>query len=346
MYDIIVLGAGPAGATAAKILAENGCRVLLAEKFKIPRYKSCSGQLIQKSLDLAKRYFGEEVPSSVTCTPPENRGMVFTDDTGRTFRFEQKGKNVWRSSFDAWLAEKAAAAGAVLRDGWNAISCAQEASCKPAVTVLFRAPDGTTCTEQANYVIDCEGVIGTIKRQLTGVNPDDITTFQTFHRGSIDLDPHYFYAYLQPELSEYDAWFNVKDNQLVLGVSVKNKERERYYHEQFLLFMKKNYGLKIDTTEKCDRWLMPRIKPGCNIDYGIGRVLFAGEIAGFLNPMGEGISAAMESAACAAGAILRHADDPAAVRAAYKEGTTPLIGYMKRQWSLVGNMAKTFAEMR
>ena len=226
------------------------------------------------------------------------------------------------------------------------IPCKQKASCRPAVTVLFRTPDGTTCTEQANYVIDCEGVIGTIKRQLTGVNPDYITTFQTFHRGSIDLDPHYFYAYLQPELSEYDAWFNVKDNQLVLGVSVKNKEKERYYHEQFLLFMKKHYGLKIDTTEKCDRWLMPRIKPGCNIDYGIGRVLFAGEIAGFLNPMGEGISAARESAACAAGAILRHADDPAAVRAAYKEDTTPLLGYMKRQWSLVGNMAKTFAKMR
>ena len=36
---------------------------------------------------------------------------------------------------------------------------------------------------------------------------------------------HYFYAYLQPELSEYDAWFNVKDEMLVLGVSVKDTSR-------------------------------------------------------------------------------------------------------------------------
>ena len=32
-----------------------------------------------------------------------------------------------------------------------------------------------------------------------------------------------WYAYLQPELSEYDAWFNVKDDLLVLGVPVKDK---------------------------------------------------------------------------------------------------------------------------
>lgn len=47
MFDVIVIGAGPAGSTAAKILAESGFKVLLTEKFAIPRYKSCSGQLIR-----------------------------------------------------------------------------------------------------------------------------------------------------------------------------------------------------------------------------------------------------------------------------------------------------------
>ena len=41
MYDVIVVGAGPAGCTAAKTLAEKGYKVLLVEKFKMPRYKSC-----------------------------------------------------------------------------------------------------------------------------------------------------------------------------------------------------------------------------------------------------------------------------------------------------------------
>lgn len=344
MYDVIVIGAGPAGATAAKILAEDGRKVLLAEKFKLPRYKSCSGQLIKKSLDLVERYFGESVPESVTCSPAENRGMFFTDDIGRTFLFEQPGLNVWRSLFDFWLAKKAEAAGAILQDGQIAISFLED--CPDMVTVLFRGADGRTHTEYARYVIDGEGVIGTLKRQLTGVKPDYITTFQTFNQGRINLDPHYFYAYLQPELSEYDAWFNVKDNQLVLGVSVKNKEKEQDYYKQFIHYLENHHGLKIDIQIKKDRWLMPQINPGCAIDYGVGRVLFIGEIAGFLNPMGEGISAAMESAFFAAKAILQHEDDPKLVLASYQKDTAALLSYMKRQWSLVGGMAKTFARMR
>ena len=55
-----------------------------------------------------------------------------------------------------------------------------------------------------------------------------------------------------------------------------------------------------------------------------GRVLFAGEVAGFLNPMGEGISTGRE---------------------AYRQSTENLKSYMQRQWSLVGGMAGTFREM-
>ena len=61
---------------------------------------------------------------------------------------------------------------------------------------------------------------------------------------------------------------------------------------------------------------MSHIRPGCCADYGIGRILFAGEVAEFLNPMGQGISAGMESGYCAAGAVVQHFDDPETVREA------------------------------
>lgn len=341
MYDVIVVGAGPAGCTAAKTLAEKGYKVLLMEKFKLPRYKSCSGQLIRKSLDLVREYFGEDVPELAMCTPTENRGMIFTDDKGETFRFEQSGLNVWRSSFDNWLAEKAAQSGAELRDGTSAIYAA-EISGAAAVTLK----GDSIYTEQARYVIDCEGAVGALKRKLLSTDRQYIRTFQTFNIGSVDLDYHYFYAFLQPELSEYDAWFNVKDEQIVLGVALKDTNKIDHYYTRFISYMERNYGLKIEKQIKVDKWIMPHIRPDYAIDYGTGRILFAGETAGFLNPMGEGISAALESGYCAAMSVINNFEAPDQTRAEYKERTSALHGYMKRQWQLIARMTDTFAEMR
>ncbi len=151
---------------------------------------------------------------------------------------------------------------------------------------------------------------------------------------------------MQPELSEYDAWFNVKDNQLVLGISVKDNSKTEYYYAQFISYMKDNHNLQINKQLKIDKWLIPHIRPSCTIDYCVGRILFAGEIAGFLNPMGEGISAGMESGYCAAKAILQHINDLDLIYANYQKSTEALHNYMKRQWNFVARMADTFREMK
>ena len=341
MYDVIVIGAGPAGCTAAKTLAAEGYRILLVEKFKMPRYKSCSGQLIKKTLDLVRDYFDEAVPDFTMCAPTETKGMIFTDDKGKSFCFAQDGLNVWRSSFDKWLADKAAQSGAEIKGHTAALSCVEE---NGIMTVTLKGEQ--IYTEQARYVINCEGVTGTLKKKLLNCELKYITTCQTYNQGSIDLDCRFFYAYLQPELSEYDAWFNVKDNQLVLGVSVKDKSKIKYYYDRFINYMKEKHSLRIDKQLKVDKWLMPRICPGCSIDYGVGRALFAGEAAGFLNPMGEGISAGMESGYHAANAIMRHFDDLDLVYADYRENTDAMHSYMKRQWDFVAGMADTFWEMK
>lgn len=157
-------------------------------------------------MELVKTYFGEDVPKSVICTPTENRGLIFTNDKGKEYRFEQEGLNVWCSHFDKWLAKKAKKSSAEVRDSVAALSCTEKDGF--VKVSLYRQKNYTEC---ARYVIDCEGVVGTLKRKIIGVIPRYITTSQTFNEGSIDLNPHYFYAYLRSGLSEYDAWFNVKD---------------------------------------------------------------------------------------------------------------------------------------
>ena len=95
---------------------------------------------------------------------------------------------------------------------------------------------------------------------------------------------------------------------------------------------------------------MPHIMSGCPIEYGKGKVLFAGETAGFLNPMGEGISAGMQSGYAVAKAIekidLSSKIDLKILYSFYQDNTSALRVYMQRQWSFVAGMASTFDYMK
>ena len=51
-YDVIVVGAGPGGATAARFCAKAGLKTLLIEKERLPRYKPCGGCLSTKTVHL------------------------------------------------------------------------------------------------------------------------------------------------------------------------------------------------------------------------------------------------------------------------------------------------------
>src|SRR5690606_23991215 len=55
MYDVIVVGAGPGGATAAATLADEGLRVALIDKHAFPRDKVCGDAVSGKSVDVLRR---------------------------------------------------------------------------------------------------------------------------------------------------------------------------------------------------------------------------------------------------------------------------------------------------
>ncbi|MDE6604964.1 MAG: NAD(P)/FAD-dependent oxidoreductase [Clostridia bacterium] len=340
-YDIIVIGAGPTGATCAKILADKGYCVLVVEKCKLPRYKSCSGMIIAKTAGLVKDYFQVEIPDCVKCTPYDNYGMIFVNDEGVEYKFEQRGFNVWRSGFDNFLLSKAKESGADVIDGVSVTSCKDF---EDFVEVTFS--DKGIGKKRAKYLIDCEGAMGVLKRSILNCDKDYIVTYQAFYQGKINLDPHYFYAYLQPAFSQYDAWLNVKDGMLVLGVAVEDINKINYYNDNFIRYMQSSHGLEIDKKVKEEKWIMPHIRPDFKTDYGVGRVVFAGEVAGFLNPMGEGISCGMESGYCAAMAIAEHFKDPKTVLIDYQQNTKDLMAYMQRQWHLVSLMSSKFSDMR
>jgi geranylgeranyl reductase family protein len=112
-HDVIIAGAGPAGAVLAYHLASHGLGVRLIEKARLPRYKTCGGGLTYKSL--------RSLPFDVSTTIETVATGGILAYGGRTvLKLDIQppvASLVMREQFDQFLVEKALGAGAQLSDG-------------------------------------------------------------------------------------------------------------------------------------------------------------------------------------------------------------------------------------
>jgi len=112
-FDAIVVGAGPAGSTAARELAAAGARVLLLDKAEFPRYKACGGGIPRRTARLLPFPIDPVVEDEVALPdlPLHGRGR-FVRDSGEPF-----AAMVMRERFDTLLLDYARRAGAEFRPG-------------------------------------------------------------------------------------------------------------------------------------------------------------------------------------------------------------------------------------
>jgi geranylgeranyl reductase family protein len=151
-YDVIVVGAGPAGSTTAYRLARAGARVCILDRARFPRDKPCGGGLTLRAV--------RELPFSVE---PVVEDRVDTLELG--FRYARRWSRrapeplilmTQRRRLDAFLAEQAAAAGAEFRDGIK-------------VTAVDRGGAVTAAGERldADVVVGADGANGITARSLS-----------------------------------------------------------------------------------------------------------------------------------------------------------------------------------
>ncbi|MFX0024051.1 MAG: NAD(P)/FAD-dependent oxidoreductase [Candidatus Hermodarchaeota archaeon] len=108
VYDLIIIGGGPGGATAAKIVAEHDLNVLLLEAGKEGRYKCCAGGIPvtnEEFTPIPRRVGEREITGGVIVTP--KKGPMVFDTTAE----KDKGFCMFRTDFDKYLINIAQDAG-------------------------------------------------------------------------------------------------------------------------------------------------------------------------------------------------------------------------------------------
>ncbi|MCU0861543.1 MAG: NAD(P)/FAD-dependent oxidoreductase [Methanomassiliicoccales archaeon] len=204
MYDVIVVGAGPAGCYSAYLCAKAGLETLLLEKDRLPRRKCCAGGVLERAarkLDfpIPGEVVEREVHGAVVCVGGHRHELRFGERVAFTVR---------RERFDAFLARKAEERGATLVEGAR-VERASERSDHVEVAVGPRI-------HQARCLVLADGVGSRLAGPLLGPyaqerfaagmsynlglegQPDDLMEFHFYPQGEGRSPPRYGYGWMFP----------------------------------------------------------------------------------------------------------------------------------------------------
>jgi len=296
VYDLIVVGAGPAGSTAARTAAKLGLKTLLLEKERMPRNKLCGGGVTPKVLKLFDFKLDDTL---IECTPRSTRIHV----GGNCFNFQTQTPLVYMTSrfkFDKFLAEKAVEAGVEMKEETPVLRVERgESSCQVITkggsisSRMVIGADGmgsptartaglykTWNSQQVAYAIESEVPIG--------------------ERAVLDFigEEEYFDVYFGVSSAGY-GWIFPKDDHLTVGVGCRLSKLQdaQTLFSDFVRGLPELDGYDIP---KPQAHLIP-LGGAAKVPTSSSRVLLAGDCAGFAEPLlGEGIYFAVCGAQIAA----------------------------------------------
>ncbi|MCP9438448.1 MAG: geranylgeranyl reductase family protein [Nitrospira sp.] len=292
-YDVIVVGAGPAGSCAAWKLAQAGMAVAVLEKAALPRYKVCGGGLVGQTMQWLPIDVRHVVEHKCYRARLDflSSGLSFT--TQRTIPVVSM---TMRSEFDFALLSAARAEGAAIHERCFVRNLSHHGD---SITVI--TPQGPM---RARFIVAADGVFSSVARSMewednrllipaleyeVTVPFDQVRRFEGIARFDFDVVPQGY------------AWVFPKRTHLSIGVLSMAKQRHglrtAIAHYMDLLGCGSAAGV-----ERYGFVIPVRPRKG---GFAKKRVLLVGDAAGFADPVtGEGISSAVRSGLLAAQSLI------------------------------------------
>ncbi|MFW9793823.1 MAG: NAD(P)/FAD-dependent oxidoreductase [Candidatus Thorarchaeota archaeon] len=303
-YDVIVVGAGPAGSIAAHDCAKMGLSTLLLEKYALPREKPCGGAVMYRAIKMLEgkipRNIVERKIYGLRFLLPKCEKAEFISD-------KLIGITVFRDKYDEFLARRAEKAGAELLEPARVVDVST--SSKSATVKLS---DGREFS--GNVILGADGVNSIVSRAL-GLRParKDLTKIglgmeADFHVGEEGVmkatnDTPSVLEICPVEGRVSYGWVFPKKEHLAIGIagSAEHMQSLRSIFDKFCVQTEDRLGVSFQLEKRRTFFLGGDGLGSKNVSQ---RAILIGDAAGFVDPMmGEGIAYAMQSGAYAATVI-------------------------------------------
>ena len=295
MYDIVIIGSGPAGANLARLIGDK-YHVLLIDKRDLENENpqnhltKCCGGLLAPDAQKMIASLGLGVPKDILVDPQlfAVRTMDLTNNLERLYqRFYY---NIDREKFDRWLVS-------LLPTGidkkFNALF--KSFTEIPGGYEIRYIYNGKEMTAKTRIIIGADGASSKLRKAMSNevTIPDEYISIQEWFECSNPMP--YYTAIFDKEISDFYSWIIPKENYILLGSALRPKDNTRDKY-QMLKRKLKGLGLNFDNKIKTESAFICRPKKVSQFYLGINGIALVGEAAGAISPSSaEGISYALKS---------------------------------------------------
>ncbi len=320
MYDLVIIGAGPAGSTLARLAAGVG-RVLLVDKrcaTDAAPHRICGG-LLAPAAQRALAAQGLGVPGSVTRGPQLFAVHALDLVSGDEGLYQRHYLNVDRASFDSWL-RSLVPGGVDVACGWRFAALEREGATS---VVAFETPGGGRATVRTRVLAGADGAASAVRATaFPGCEAPSYTAIQG-EFPAWGSEPH-FGAVFDERITDHYGWTVPKADRVLAGIAVPAGARAVPVYERFIEGVR-DKGLISGSELARGSARIVRPSKRAHLRLGDDGVILFGEAAGFVSPSSaEGISYALRTGAAAASALAAAGPGPG-LAAAYRRAVRPIV---------------------